>query len=249
MRPAITLIALAAVAIAAFVAFRYGVGRLDGAVASTIERYGGAVTGTDVDVGAVDLALASGRADLAGLTIDNPRGYETDYAVHVGHARVALDVGSLAGDVPVIEELTLEGALINVEQRDAASNLTDIQHHVSESPNDAAREPGRIVVERFRLRNARVLLMSEYLSGPEELPLRDVVVEDVGITTGGATYAQAAEALLTPVLAEARAAAAARLREVAGDAASDAVREKLDEELDEARDDVSERVDELLHRG
>jgi len=249
MRPAITLVALAAVAIVAAVAFRYGVGRLDGAVASTIERYGGAATGTDVDVGGVDLALASGRADLAGLTIDNPRGYETDYAVHIGHARVALDIGSLAGDVPVIEELTLEGALINAEQRDAASNLTDIQHHVSESPSDAAREPGRIVIERFRLRNARVLLTSEYLSEPEELPLRDVVVEDVGSTTGGATYAQAAEALLTPVLAEARAAATARLRQVAGDAAGDAVREKLDEELDEARDDVSERVDELLDRG
>ena len=162
---------------------------------------------------------------------------------------VALDVGSLAGDVPVIEELTLEGAVINAEQRDAASNLTDIQRHVSESPNDTAREPGRIVIERFRLRNARVVLTSEYLSEPEELPLRDVVVEDVGSTTGGATYAQAAEALLTPVLAEARAAAAARLREVAGDAAGDAVREELDEELDEARDDVSERVDELLDRG
>ena len=93
---------------------------------------------------------------------------------------VALDVGSLAGDVPVIEELTLEGALINAEQREAASNLTDIQRHVSESPSDAAREPGRIVIERFRLRNARVLLTSEYLSEPEELPLRDVVVEDIG---------------------------------------------------------------------
>ena len=237
---------LAAVAIAAAVAFRYGGGRLDGVVASTIERYGSAVTGTDVDVGGVDLALTSGRADLAGLTIDNPRGYETDYAVHIGHARVALDVGSLAGDVPVIEELTLEGALINAEQRDAASNLTDIQHHVSESPSGPLRgEPGRIVIERFRLRNARVLLTSEHLSEPEELPLRDIVVTDVGSATGGATYAQAAEALLMPVLAEARAAAAARLREVAGDAASDAVREKLDEELDEAarrRQRASRRV-------
>jgi hypothetical protein len=94
------------------------------------------------------------------------------------------------------------------------------------------------------------------LSEPEELPLRDIVVEDVGSVAGGATYSEAAEALLTPVLAEARSAAAARLRAVAADAAAEAVREEADEELDEARrgagelkDEVSERVDELLDRG
>jgi hypothetical protein len=121
MRPAIILVVLAAVAIAVAVALRYGLGRLDGEVASIVERYGSAVTGTDVEVGNVDLALTAGRADLAGITIANPAGYETDYAVRVGHASVAIDVGSLAGDVPVIDELTLDGALINAEQRDRAA--------------------------------------------------------------------------------------------------------------------------------
>jgi hypothetical protein len=78
-------------------------------------------------------------------------------------------------------------------------------------------------------------LTSEHLSEPEELVLRDVVVNGIGATTGGATYAQAAEAMLAPVLEEARDAAAERLRTVA----ADAVREELEEE-------VRERVDELL---
>ena len=249
MRPTIILAGLVAVAIAAAAALRYGTGRLDQAVASTIERYGSAVTGTDVDVGDVDLALTAGRANVASLTIDNPRGYKTEYAVRIGSASVELDIGSLANEVPIIEELTLDGALINAEQRDAASNLTDIQMHAGESPDDSSQEPGRIVIERFRLRNARVLVTSEYLSAPEELPLRDVVVENVGRTTGGATYAQAAEALLLPVVAEARAAAAERLRDVAADAAGDAAREKLGEELDEAREDLDERLDELRDPG
>ena len=105
MRPVILIAVLAVVAIAVAVALRYGARRLDGVVASTVERYGSAVTGTDVDVDGVDLALTAGRAELAGLTVGNPRGYETDYAVRIGSATVALDVGSLAGDVPVVEEL------------------------------------------------------------------------------------------------------------------------------------------------
>jgi len=149
VRPAILIGVLAAVAIVVAVALHYGGGRLDSVVASTVERYGSAVTGTDVNVDGVDLALTAGRAHFTGLTIDNPKGYETDYAVRIGTATVLLDIGSLAGDVPVVKELELDGALINAEQRGAASNLTDIQKHATADTGDAsAGEPGRIVVER-----------------------------------------------------------------------------------------------------
>lgn len=256
MRAAILIVVLTLVAIVTVVAFRYGSGRLDSVVASTVERYGSAVTGTDVDVDGVDLALTAGRAHFTGLTIDNPRGYDTDYAVRIGTATVTLDVASLAGDVPVVKELELDGALINAEQRDAASNLTDIQKHATAGPSAAqTAEPGRIVIERFRLRNARVIVTSDLLSKPEELPLGDVVVGNIGSSTGGATYAEAAEAMLTPVIAAARTAAAERLRSAAGDAVSDAARKELDEEAqglhekaDEAREKLSEKAGELLDR-
>ena len=86
------------------------------------------------------------------------------------------------------------------------------------------------------------------------MPLGDVVVGNIGSSTGGATYSEAAEAMLTPVIAAARAAAAARLRSAAGDALSDAARKELDEEeqglherADEARDKLSEKAEELLN--
>lgn len=256
MRPVILIAVLALVAIAVGVALRYGARELDSAVASTVERHGSALTGTDVNVDGVDLQLTAGRANLAGLTVENPRGYETDYAVRVGNAAVTLDIGSLAGEVPVIQELILDGALINAEQREAGSNLTDIQKHATASSDEpTAGEPERIVVERFRVRNARVLVTSEHLSKPEELQLKDVVVDNIGGDTGGATYSEAAEAMLMPILAAARSAAADRLRSVAGEAVSDAAREELEDEseelrneADEARIEVSERVEELLDR-
>jgi hypothetical protein len=256
VRAIVLIVALGAVAIAVVVGLRYGAGRLDSVVASTIERYGSEVTGTDVEVNGVDLALTAGRAHLTGLTVDNPQGYETDYAVRIGTATVALDVGSLAGDVPVVKELELDGALINAEQRDAAMNLTDIQENATGDSGDAsAGEPGRIVVERFRLRNGRVLVTSEHLSKPEELPLRDIVVENIGSASGGATYSEAAEAMLMPVIAAARTAATERLSAVAGEAVSQAAREELDEEeqalsekADEEREELSEKVEGLLDR-
>jgi hypothetical protein len=252
MRAGVVIAVLIAVALATAVALRYGARRLDGVVAETVERYGRAVTGTDVDVGGVDLALTAGRAELSDITIDNPAGYETDYAVHVDRANVALDVGSVADDVPVVEELTLDGAIIHVEQREAATNLTDIQRHATAAPAeppDSAAEPGRIIIERFTLTNARVQLTSKYLAEPEDLALRDVVVEGIGRGLGGVTYAAAAEAMLSPVLAAAREAASERLRTAAADAAEAAAREEVQEETDEVREEINERLDELLDRG
>jgi hypothetical protein len=255
MRPAVVIAVLLAVAIATAVALRYGARRIDGVVAATIERYGSALTGTDVEVDGIDLALAAGRAELAGLTVDNPSGYETNYAVRIGSATLELDVGSLAGDVPVIEEIVLDGTLINAEQRDAASNLTDIQRHATRSSGESQGEPGRIIVERFRVENARVLLTSQYFSEPEELAIDDVVVEGIG-GAGGATYSEAAEAMLMPVLAAARSAAADRLRAVGAAAAAEAARGELCDDLDELRDEadeaerrISARVEGLRDRG
>jgi hypothetical protein len=252
MRAGVVIAVLIAVALATAVALRYGARRLDGVVAEMVERYGRAVTGTDVDVRGVDLTLAAGRAELSNITIDNPDGYETDYAVHVDHANVALDVGSIADDVPVIEELTLDGALIHAEQREAATNLTDIQRHATAAPAQPSQsqgQPGRIVIERFKLTNARVQVTSEHLSKPEDLALRDVVVEGIGRGSGGATYAEAAEAMLSPVLTAAREAASERLRTAAADAAEAAAREEAREEADEVREEIKERLDELLDRG
>jgi len=92
-----------------------------------------------------------------------------------------------------------------------------------------------------------------FLLEPEELPLGDVVVGNIGSSTGGATYSEAAEAMLMPVIAAARTAAAARLRNAAGDALSEAARKELDEEAqglrekaDEAREKLSEKAEGLL---
>src|SRR5690606_16873668 len=96
MRAVAVIATLIVIGIAVAVGLRFGADRLDMVVVSTIERYGSALTGTRVDVDGVELAPAAGRAELAGLTVDNPRGYATDYAVRVGSATVELDVGSLA---------------------------------------------------------------------------------------------------------------------------------------------------------
>lgn len=221
------------------------VSQADRLVADAVQTYGSAATKTDVSVSGVDLALTEGTGTLSGLTIGNPEGYETDYAVRIDETELTLDLASLSSDVPVVSEMLLTGAHINAEQIGDATNLTDIQELMSSSDGSAqSTSEGRIVIDRFRLANARVTLTSELLNEPEELMLEDVVVNGVG-RGGGATYSEAAEAILTPILGAARTAVQARLRSAAGEAVRDEVREELDEKLEE---EAGGRLRDLLDR-
>jgi hypothetical protein len=212
-------------------------------VASAIETYGSSATGTSVRVGTVEFALTQGRGDIKGLTIDNPAGYSSSYFLQIDDIKLTIDLGSLAGRVPVIKEALVEAAHLNAEQHGQTTNLTDIERRItgpataSKSRSQAAaKDDGRIIIDRFRLTHGRITLTSDLLKHPEELELADVSIDGIGRASGGVTYEQAAEAVLDPILRAARNAVEARLRKAAEDAARDkaegALRDRLEKSLE-----------------
>jgi hypothetical protein len=210
-------------------------------VASAIERYGSAATGTSVDVGSVDLALTHGRGNVKGLTIENPSGYSTAYFLKVDDIALAVDLGSLGGRVPIVKEAVMDGAHLNAEQHGQTTNLTDLEHRITgmlaaSKSQTATKDEGRIIIDRFRLTHGRVTLTSDLLKQPEDLELPDVSVDGIGRPSGGVTYEQAAEALLDPILRATRNAVEARLRKAAEESARDkaesALRDRLEKSLE-----------------
>ncbi len=208
-------------------------------VARAIESYGSAATGTSVDVGRVELALTQGRGDIEGLAIGNPSGYSSAYFLKIDDIKLALDLGSLAGRVPVVKEALVDAAHLNVEQHGQTTNLTDIEHRITGADTGsksqaAASDEGRIIIDRFRLTHGRVTLTSDLLKHPEDLELADVSVDAIGRASGGVTYEQAAEAVLDPILHAARNAVEARLRKAAEDAARDKAESGLRDRLEKS---------------
>jgi hypothetical protein len=216
--------------------------RGDEFVASAIETYGSAATGTSVRVGSVALALTQGRGDVKDLTIGNPSGYSSSYFLKIDDIALALDLSSLAGRVPVVKEALVDAAHLNVEQHGQATNLTDIEHRITgpaaskSTPQPNTKDEGRIIIDRYRLTHGRITLTSDLLKHPEELELADVSIDGIGRASGGVAYEQAAEAVLDPILRAARSAVEARLRKAAEDAARDkaegALRDRLEKSLE-----------------
>ena len=209
-------------------------------VASAIESYGSTATGTNVQVGSVELALTQGRGDIKDLTIGNPSGYSSSYFLKIDDIKLALDLSSLAGRVPVVKEALVDVAHLNAEQHGQATNLTDIEHRITQpaasksSPQPAAKDQGRIIIDRVRLTHGRITLTSDLLKHPEELELADVSIDGIGRASGGVTYEQAAEAVLDPILRATRNAVEARLRRAAEDSARDKAESALSDRLKKA---------------
>ena len=116
-------------------------GNLDGLVKNTIEKVGTQLTGTNVQLSGVDIDLGNGSATLRGLEIDNPPGYTTDYAFQLDRVTVAIDLSSLGGSVIVLNEVIVEGARLNAEQKAASSNLSDLLRQVHANTKTAEQAP------------------------------------------------------------------------------------------------------------
>jgi hypothetical protein len=72
---------------------------LDGDVLAAIEQDGSVATGTKVTVGSVYLSLLRGICVISGLTVDNPPGFSTPYALSLGEITIHGSTRSLVAAV------------------------------------------------------------------------------------------------------------------------------------------------------
>ena len=89
---------------------------LDRLVQSAIEKYGSAATQASVHVDSVSLSLGTGEGSLNDLTVGNPKGFDTPYALNMNNIAVKIDTASLSGDGPImIDDITIKNPKVYYE--------------------------------------------------------------------------------------------------------------------------------------
>ncbi len=188
-----------------------------------IETVGPHLTGTNVELSEVDLALLSGKGSVRGFVVGNPKGFHTDRAFELDEVRVDLALLSLLSSTIVVEEIYIGGPKITYEKKGDTSNLLAITRHIhsvaggaggSEEPQeDQGSEPSegpKIRVERFELKDAQVKaqilkdktldvplpgIELDNLGGPQGASVGEVSAEVMDTVTGRVTAAVAKRAL------------------------------------------------------
>lgn len=241
------LVGIAVVAILVFV----GLSNLDAIIKTAVESVGPQVTKTSVSLDQAKFELTQGRGELQGLVVGNPAGFSSDYALSMGRVAVEVDPASVTGPVIVIREILVDGARLMAEQKDLThSNLQALLNNIK--GGEAAQDAGgagqesaggdvRLMVEKFQFINSSAQVITEEW-GDKTLNLPDIKLANIGDKQTGLTPDELAEAVLKPVIEQARRGVTKALESEAKAKAEAKLKEELSEKLS---DEDSEKLDKL----
>ena len=157
------LIGLAALVFVIVVAAVWLLGSLDKIVKNQIEIVGTELTGVPVRVGSVGIDLKNGAGQISDLRIASPEGYATAHAFDMSLLRLDIDLHSLGKQPLVLDELTIDSPVINMEiNQRGGSNLKEILDNVSKNTQQAdakaetedSGEPIRMAVRKLLITGA-----------------------------------------------------------------------------------------------
>ncbi|MCC9624389.1 AsmA family protein [Thalassospira sp. MA62] len=213
------LIGLAVIILLVVAGLVYVYANLDNIVKATIEEAGTRVTLADVTVEGVKIETTQNTADISGLVIGNPEGFQTDYAFSLGDISVRLDGSTLGSDTIRIIEIVVDAPSVTYELGNNSSNIATIQRNVqsfiqrvsgpsgaggADSDDDGASESAadgtKVIIDDVYVRNGDVSVSASFLQGKKiSTNLPEIHLSDVGKEDNGATPAEVAGKILTAI--------------------------------------------------
>lgn len=165
-------------------------GNIDVLIKYAVAEYGSAMTRAKVSVEAVKISPADGKGAISNLSIGNPAGFKTAYAMKVGRIDVDIDIASVAKDVILIRRIAINAPDVIYEKGDAMTNFDAIQNNIASylGPADAKKGGKKLIVEELTLRDAKVQASAAFMGGKTvSVSLTDITLRNLGKAKGGIT--------------------------------------------------------------
>jgi hypothetical protein len=184
---------------------------LDAVVKAAVEKYGSEIAGTTVRVEKVRIDLSSGRGELRGLTVANPDGFSRQPIFSLGEITLQIDLSSLAGDVPLVQDIRIVAPHLHYELNGrGGSNLTALQNNLkrhrsaneggAEARQNGAGKETRLRIRRLGVSGAQADLDLSAIGGKRlTAAMPPVTLTEIG-GKRGATPAVVGEAVLSALV-------------------------------------------------
>lgn len=220
------LIAVVALLLVAGIGIGFVLTNLDHIVKSAIEKYGSAATQASVDLDSVSLSLSDGTGTMSGLTLGNPEGFSTPYALHLNTISIRLDTASLSGTGPiVIEDITIKNPKVYYEMLSGKNNLSALSDNAAQYTGrneSAAMETegtGRkIIIKSLRIEQGEISIAHHLLADKSlDAALPKIHLTNLGQKNKGITPGEVTEQMMKAITNATSRAAAGRLAKELGD--------------------------------
>jgi len=147
----------------------------DRAVKLGIEKGGSAALPVAVKVGDADLSILGGKLALHDLKVENPQGYKNENLLELETGSVGVNIRSLLSDTVKIDHITLDGAVVVLEQKDLLRN--NIKDIINALPKEQEGAPGtegkKLHIDELTISNTTVKVKLLPLPGKvDTIPLK-----------------------------------------------------------------------------
>ena len=159
--------------------------------------------------------------------------------VFARYRAVQVDPASLTGAVIVIDEVLVDGALLNIEQQGSKTNIKQLLDNMESQAGEPppASEPAEnqilLAVTKFSFINSSATLSAPVIDD-SSLEIPPIRLTNLGTAEQGLTPAQLTRRMTRQLLQQVEKAVSARLEELAKDAAKQELEKQLDSNLSDA---------------
>jgi len=187
-------------------------GNINAIVKKGVETAGPKVLKVPVTLDKADISVFSGTGRLAGLTIGNPPGFQTDYAFQLGNVQMDIDTGSVTSDKIHVRSIVIDAPSIIFEGSFDKSNLSQLQANAAafstsgkESAAPAADQEKsesagkKIQIDLLTIKDGDISVSMNLLQGKKlTAALPPIELKDIG-KNNDASIADAMKKVLTAV--------------------------------------------------
>ncbi len=179
---------------------------LNSIVKHGVETIGPTVLGADVKLRDADISLFSGKGNLKGIFIGNPKGFKTESAFKLNEIRIALNVQSVFSDIIIIDEIYIDAPDITYEKGGGSDNIKALLNNVKKfsgasagtAQKDTEEQPKgqekKIQISKLTITNGKVNMSAALLGGKAvTLSLPEINMKDIGKDKEGTTMSKAME--------------------------------------------------------
>ncbi len=167
-----------------------------------ITTFGSQVTRTEVTLEKSNISLFSGKGELKGLAIGNPKGFSSNNALSLDRIKVSVDVKSIFKDNILIKEVLIDGPKISYELAGKKSNIQAIlnnidspekkEEQVKKTESNKKGSQKKVIIDLLTITNGKISLAMTALGGRgASLEFSDLTVRGLGREKGGLTPEEA----------------------------------------------------------
>ncbi|UCH53022.1 MAG: hypothetical protein JSW09_10610 [Pseudomonadota bacterium] len=224
---------------------------LDAIVKAVIEKAGSQTTQTAVRVDKVKIVLTDGAGTINGLSIANPKGFETRHAFRLGAVETKIDIKSLTKEPYIIEKVIIRKPQVFYEMnKDRQGNLNILYDNIAAAtagsgsaskPATKSAEP-KLIIRHFLFADATVEAKVVPLNNKEyTLKLPTIDLKDLG-GKNGATPSEISQQVLRAVTER----ALAEVKRAGIDEKVQALKSEAQEKLDTKKSELEGKAGEKL---